>query len=831
MTALTRRPWLAVLPLGLAAGFGALALVLTSDHQKDVVAISVLGLVLGWAFIGTGLFGWARRPANMTGPLMVAVGFAWFLGAFTYANSSVPFTFGVAMGALSLAVFIHLLFAFPSGRLEGKWQRVIVATGYPVALLANVTSLLVDATPQDDCDACPSNALLVVDSHSAASALEILWNLVGLGYMIAAAVVLARRWRGSTTPARRVLTPVYVGGLVSLLLVGLSFALNGVTRASDVVGTIGITAFASVPFLFLAGLLRTRLARTSAVQLLQEAQEAPSLEEVQAGLRRTLSDPTLRLLVRDDDRRTYVDASGRLADVPDETEREAVTPLTAEGRPLAAVLHDPALRNEPELLEDVLAAARLALVKDRNAQALRASERRNRALLDAIPDNMFRIRGDGTYVDFHSNRPEALTLPPDRIIGSKIEEHLGGVQSAARMEAIRRVIATGRPETFELQIVEADGNVSDREIRMVKSGDDEVLAITRDITDRKRAEQEVVHQRDFLRTVVNTATSIFLVVTPDGEIVRFNDFCAHLTGRVDDDQARGRLFWELFAAPEDADSVRDAFCTDTPERQHEHHWLSISRERRRVAWSSTAIVDETGEERRLVHGVDVTDRRRQEEELRRSRARIVEVEANERRRLERNLHDGAQQRLVSLSLALRLAQGRLSSDPEGASEILDNASAELVQALEELRELARGIHPAVLTDRGLAPALEALSLRATFPVEIEAVPDRRLPDKVEAAAFYVVSEALTNVAKYAQASFARISVTCDQGHAVVDVVDDGVGGADASHGTGLRGLADRVDALDGRLVVESAPGQGTCIRAVIPLAQQLVPEGMRGIKS
>ncbi len=822
MIAPLRRPWLAIAPVGLAAGAGALALVLTSDHEENVVALSVLGLLLGWSFIGTGLYGWARRPDNATGRLMVAVGFAWFLSALAEANSSLPYTIGSALGALAVAVFVHLLFAFPNGRVEGKWPRLIVGAAYPAALLANLTSLLVDATPTDNCDKCPSNAFLVVDSDAAADALQVFWNLVGLAFMVAAAVVLAKRWRASTAPARRALTPVYVGGLASVTFVGLSFALTGLT-GSDAFGTFGTVAFVSVPFFFLAGLLRTRLARAGAAQLLQDTPETPSIEEAQAGLRRALNDPTLRLLVRDEERDGYVDASGRAADVPEESERTAVTRLAYEGRPLAAIVHDPALKDQPELLDDVLAAARLALAKDRSVQALRASERRNRALLDAIPDNMFRIRGDGTYVDFHSNAPDLLSLPLDRIVGSTIEEHLPAEEAAVRLEAIRRVIATGRGETFELQVVDREGRVSDREVRMVKSGEDEVLAITRDITDRKRAEQEVVHQRDFLRTVVNTATSVFLVVTPAGEIVRFNDFCARLAGRDDDELARGRLFWELFASSDDAAAMRAAFVTDAPEREYEHHWISASGEPRLVAWSSTPIVDETGEERRLIHGVDVSERRRQEEELRRSRTRIVEAEAAERRRLERNLHDGAQQRLVSLSLALRLAQGRLSTDPAGASEILGNASAELTHALEELRELARGIHPAVLTDRGLAPALETLSARATFPVEIEALPEQRLPDQVEAAAFYVVSEALTNVAKYARASFARISVTCDDGHAIVEVADDGVGGADAARGTGLRGLADRVDALDGNLIVESSPGEGTRIRAVIPLAQQLVP--------
>src|SRR5215471_20587831 len=174
---------------------------------------------------------------------------------------------------------------------------------------------------------------------------------------------------------------------------------------------------------------------------------------------------------------------------------------------------------------------------DRSLEELAAAERRNRALLDAIPDNMFRIRVDGTYVDFHSNQPGSLTLPPDLIVGANVADHMAPADAALRLEAIERVVASGKGESFELQVVSRTGDVVDQEVRMEKSGEDEVLAITRDITERKRAERELVHQR---------------------------------------------------------------------------------------------------------------------EELRRSRARIVEAEASERRRMERNLHDGAQSRLVALSLSLRL---------------------------------------------------------------------------------------------------------------------------------------------------------------------------------
>jgi signal transduction histidine kinase len=205
------------------------------------------------------------------------------------------------------------------------------------------------------------------------------------------------------------------------------------------------------------------------------------------------------------------------------------------------------------------------------------------------------------------------------------------------------------------------------------------------------------------------------------------------------------------------------------------------------------------------------------EELTASRARIVQAGDAERRRLERNLHDGAQQRLVSLALSLRIARSRLPDDPASATELLERAGAELALGLEELRELARGIHPAVLTDHGLTPAVEMLAARAGFPVDVNGLPPERLSEPIEAAAFYVVSESLTNVAKYASASRARVDLARDNGVLVVEVSDDGVGGADADKGSGLRGLTDRVEALGGRLHVASAPGRGTTVRAELPM--------------
>jgi PAS domain S-box-containing protein len=254
----------------------------------------------------------------------------------------------------------------------------------------------------------------------------------------------------------------------------------------------------------------------------------------------------------------------------------------------------------------------------------------------------------------------------------------------------------------------------------------------------------------------------------------------------------------------------------------------------RVRWllsRGRADTDESGKPIRMLGTAqDITERKLQEAELQRlnvelharledlaaSRARIVAAGDVERRRLERNLHDGAQQRLVTLSMSLRLALTRLDADPEAARELLAGAMEELALAREELQELARGLHPAVLTERGLGAAVEGLVRRVPVRVEVVETPSERLAEPIEAAAYYLIAEALTNIAKHAQAKAGRLRVAQTGDRVVVEVSDDGVGGADAAMGSGLRGLADRVEALGGTLELTSIVGDGTKLRAEIP---------------
>jgi signal transduction histidine kinase len=203
-------------------------------------------------------------------------------------------------------------------------------------------------------------------------------------------------------------------------------------------------------------------------------------------------------------------------------------------------------------------------------------------------------------------------------------------------------------------------------------------------------------------------------------------------------------------------------------------------------------------------------------ELAASRARLVEAADEARRRIERDLHDGAQQQLVAAALELTLLDQRLERDPDGARTVLARVREQLDRGLAELRDLARGIHPTVLTDRGLEAALAALVQRAPVPVDLRAVVPERLDTAIEAAAYFLVSEAVTNVAKHARADRVSVDLASTRGSLVVTIADDGVGGADPRRGSGLRGLVDRVDAVGGRLEVSSAPGQGTRLCARLP---------------
>jgi PAS domain S-box-containing protein len=447
-----------------------------------------------------------------------------------------------------------------------------------------------------------------------------------------------------------------------------------------------------------------------------------------------------------------------------------------------------------------------------------------RTVVNTTPIVLMLCDDQGGIVRFNETTAKLFGYADDEHMWGRFlwDAYVAEEDREAVADAFRRVHPL-RPVDVEARWLTKDGEtrVIDASIAHIIDGEGLHRRIVAglDVTDLIAQREEARRQRDFLSVVAAATPSLLAVVEADGRIAAegVNRAFVDATG-YDDETAPDRLFWDLVVAPELVGEFKADFQASVAEgvgTDHESAWTGVGGERLMIEWSCRPL-PQIG--KYLICGVDITQRKRHEDELRASRARLVEAGDAERRRLERNLHDGAQQRLVSLSLALRLAQAKLRGDPAGSEQLLAGAADELTHAIEELRELARGIHPAVLTDRGLGPALEALAMRAPLPVQLSAQLDEPLPGPVEAAAYYVVAEALTNVAKYADASAVQVRAERQNGRVLIEVADDGVGGADPGHGSGLRGLADRVEALDGRLEVESGRGAGTRVTAVIPLS-------------
>ena len=540
-------------------------------------------LAVGVLFVVAGLLGWARRPASAVGKLLTVAGLVWLLArALVWAGTNpVVFSAGLVLVLLPIAFLAHLAVGFPSGRVVAPGERFVVVSSYLV-IVAGVAFLDLSGCPD-----CPRNLWAIPAEAGLGRWLRVLVLDATLGAITAFCAVLVGHWRRGSRAARRVLAPVLPTAL-------LYAAVSAASILSELGAPVGLgqqwlwvedVAILAVPVAFLGGLLRSRLARYGVGELVVELGTAVG-GELRSAVSHALGDPSVEIVYWMRDLDGYVDADGRRIELPGDDPERAVTVITRADERIGALVHDPALREEPGLLDAVCAAAGLAMENER----------------------------------LHA----------------------------------------------------------------------EVLA--------------------------------------------------------------------------------------------------------RLA------------------------------EVSASRARIVEAADAERRRVERNLHDGAQQRLVTLSLALTMAQSRLAKEtaPSGESpgshvgELLSEAAEELVQALRELRELGRGIHPTILTEEGLDAALQSLAERSPVPVEISAHAGTRLPQPVEAAAYYVVSEALANVVKYADASTVKVTVDRCERSLRVEVADDGMGGAVARPGSGLEGLADRVAALDGRLVVDSPPGQGTRVTAEIP---------------
>jgi signal transduction histidine kinase len=561
----------AVALAGCAAAVGVAVITLGIDEAAPAVdAVIVSWIVL--SYVVCGLVAWARRPESRFGRLMVTAGFGPLLARLSELDASLPQTIGEISRLLPIVLFLHVFLAYPSGRLEGRFERPLVVAGYSTVLGLGLVVMMLGG---------PSgrgSAFAVVSRTGAADVLQGIERIAVAAVTLAALALLFVRSRASRRPAPRSLVRACFALALVTLAAGVLWR-HFAWRTADPIKWVAFALIGIAPVLFLIGFLRARLARSAVADLFVELRADPVPAALRDALSRALRDPSLELVYWLPEFGSYATLDGREVDLRDVGVGRAVTLIDRKGAPVAALLHEPALKDEPELLDAVTAAAALSL-------------------------------------------------------------------------------------------------------------------------------------------------------------------------------ENGRLHAELRA--------------------------------------------------RL-------------EELRGSRARIVEAGQRERQRLERNLHDGAQQRLIALGLELSLLEAKLEGDASSASR-LAQARREITTSLEELREVARGIHPAVVSGHGLGIALEQLAARAAVPVRLKVEVDGRLPESLEVAAFYLVSESLANVGKHAKAASVSVEVARTNGGVVVEVIDDGIGGADTEQGSGLRGLADRVEALEGRLRIWSPKGGGTRLRAEIPCA-------------
>jgi PAS domain S-box-containing protein len=324
-----------------------------------------------------------------------------------------------------------------------------------------------------------------------------------------------------------------------------------------------------------------------------------------------------------------------------------------------------------------------------------------------------------------------------------------------------------------------------------------------------------------LKAVLDAALDCVVMMDHEGRIVGINP-AAERVFAISDEEARGREMAEVLIPP----TMRGAHRAGLARllAGGEPHVLDTRIEVTAQRADGTLVsveltitkLDIAGPPLFVGYLRDIGERIEADEALRRSRLQLLRATDEARRRLERDLHDGAQQRLVGLALTLRMARAQVEQDPAGAIALLDEAQEDLASATEELRELARGLHPAVLTDGGLGPALRGLIARLPLEVAISGVPDGRLPIDVESTAYFVVAEGLTNVARYSGTQRARVELRHENGHLAIEVSDYGRGGADMDAGTGLRGLAARVAVHDGTLSVTSPPGEGTTVHVEVP---------------
>jgi PAS domain S-box-containing protein len=861
-----RRFTLAVLAALILCSAGGIYIESVTRVRQNGGMYLAFGLAVVWAFVIAGLIAWRRRPGNRTGLLMIAIGFAWLTSAFTDAPNDLLFTIGLVLSNFWPALLVHLLLSYPSGYLDRRSRWIVIVTYLDTVVIS--TLMLPFSEPRVDGGVnvhSAHNLLLVSHQPGLVSALQLIAVVVAVPLVILVLFTVVSRWRSASAASRRVLGPMYLTGAVAIAVLGLVVGLVqafGLASQSLTFFAISVV-FTAIPVGYLLGILRTRLDRSNAVGALaavMREQRAPG--GLRDALRVALNDPTLELAYRRPGSEEYVDVAGEHYALPGESAGRGVTTIEHHGEVVAALVHDPVLLDDPGLIDAVCGPAGLAIENERLQAELRAqfqevsvSERRLRDVLENVHLIAVSLDLEGRITFANQYFADLTGWTREQLLGRLwLDRFPGGdPHFVDRVKNDDILVHDQMPLTTKAGDVReiAWSNTLTRDVDGVICGS---TSIGQDVTEQNRSgrQEESLRRIATMVAIQAPADDIFHTVTEDiahllgaqtsnmirfdgpktgtvvagwsepdattlpvGDEVVFDGPTAvpivRRTGkatRVDDysdidgelaERLRGLGLRSTVSAPVTVDGrVWGAITVSTIGESK----LPPDAETRIVQFTElVAVALSTAEARSQLAG---------------SRARIVAAGDAERRRLERNLHDGAQQRLVSLALGIRMARSSVEDGSEAAA-LLESASVELAEALAELRELARGIHPAVLTDRGLESAVGALTDRSSVPVKVSLQLPHRLPSAVEAAVYYVIAEALTNVTKYAEATSVEVTVAADNGLARVEVIDDGLGGADPTRGSGLNGLTDRVEALDGRLQVISHPGKGTRVLAELPL--------------
>ncbi|MGZ8708502.1 MAG: PAS domain-containing protein, partial [Gaiellaceae bacterium] len=372
------------------------ALVLTSDHEDNKGAFLSLALTVGLSFLASGVVALWRRPDNRTGTLLIAVAYLWFLGALTLSSNDLVFTLGILVNSFALGAFVHLLLGFPSGRLQGRRDVLIVIGAYSLVFAGSLAQLLVERRPETSCSDCES-VIAVTDSDTASTVVRALVSVLALALVGTLLVIVVLRYMRARGALRRALGPVLGTGALVMLVLLLQLAVGAFSEdAAEPLYYVFLVTFALVPVAFLAGVLRSRLARSGVGNLLLELSRGTPLREA---LRRTLNDPALDIAYWLPEAGRYVSAEGKPLEEGDGS--RSVKLVEHGGRPTAALLHDPQLNDEPELVDAVSAAAGLWLDNERLQAKLRAQIEFLETTVDTSPSLLCSLDREGRIANLN----------------------------------------------------------------------------------------------------------------------------------------------------------------------------------------------------------------------------------------------------------------------------------------------------------------------------------------------------------------------------------------------------------------------------------------------